>query len=52
MNQIVGIGDKVKSEMDKFKPNLPLMVSLRKQGMKDRHWKEVSKLAGIQIDPD
>lgn len=38
MSQIVAIGDKVKAEMDKFKPNLPLMVSLRKEGMKDRHW--------------
>lgn len=38
--------------MDKFKPNLPLMVALRKDGMKDRHWAEVSKLAGVEINPD
>jgi dynein heavy chain len=38
MSQIVNIGEKVKQEMEKFKPNLPLMVSLRKDGMKDRHW--------------
>lgn len=38
--------------MEKFKPNLPLMVALRKDGMKDRHWSEVSKLAGVQIDPE
>lgn len=41
MNQIVGIGEKVREEMDKFRPNLPLMVALRKEGMKDRHWAEV-----------
>ncbi len=52
MSQIVGIGDKVKAEMDKFKPNLPLMVALRKDGMQQRHWKEVSNLAGIEIDPE
>lgn len=46
MNQIVAIGEKVRGEMDKFKPNLPLMVALRKDGMKDRHWAEVQKLAG------
>jgi dynein heavy chain, axonemal len=46
MSQIVAIGEKVKGEMDKFKPNLPLMVALRKDGMKERHWKEVSKLLG------
>ena len=34
MNQIVAIGEKVKAEMEKFKPNLPLMVALRKDGMK------------------
>jgi len=38
--------------MDKFKPNLPLMVSLRKDGMKERHWSEVSKLAQVNINPD
>lgn len=30
MSQIVTIGEKVKAEMEKFKPNLPLMVALRK----------------------
>lgn len=38
MSQIVAIGEKVKQEMEKFKPNLPLMVALRKDGMKERHW--------------
>ncbi len=47
MSQIVAIGEKVKQEMEKFKPNLPLMVALRKDGMKERHWSEVSKLAGV-----
>lgn len=47
MNAIVSIGEKVRTEMEKFKPNLPLMVALRKDGMKDRHWEEVQKLAEI-----
>ena len=51
MGQIVAIGEKVRQEMEKFKPNLPLMVALRKDGMKERHWSEVSKLAGIEINP-
>jgi dynein heavy chain, axonemal len=38
--------------MDKFKPNLPLMVALRKDGMKERHWTEVSKLINKEIDPN
>lgn len=52
MSQIVAIGEKVKQQMDKFKPNLPLMVALRKDGMKERHWSEVSKLARVDINPD
>lgn len=52
MNQIVAIGEKVRAEMEKFKPNLPLMVALRKNGMKDRHWAEVQKLAGQEIHPE
>jgi hypothetical protein len=30
MQQIVAVAEKVKGEMDKFRPNLPLMVALRK----------------------
>lgn len=28
------------------------MVALRKDGMKDRHWAEVQKLAGQEIHPE
>lgn len=51
LSQIVAVGDKVKAEMDKFKPNLPLMVALRKEGMKDRHWKAISDGVGFTVDP-
>lgn len=37
--------------MEEFKPKLPLMVALRKDGMKERHWAEVSKLVGQDINP-
>lgn len=46
------MGDKVKVEMDKFKPNLPLMVALRKEGMKERHWKAISDGVGFTVDPN
>ena len=52
LQQIVGVGDKVKAEMDKFKPNLPLMVALRKEGMKERHWNAISSGAGFKVDPN
>ena len=34
LHQIVAVAEKVKQEMDKFKPNLPLMVAIRKKGMR------------------
>ena len=36
------IGETVKSKLDEFRPKVPLMVALRKKGMKDRHWEQVS----------
>lgn len=52
MMEIVKVGDKVKGEMEKFKPNLPLMVALRKDGMKERHWKQISKICSVELKPD
>jgi dynein heavy chain len=38
--------------MDKFRPNIPLMVALRKEGMKERHWKAISDAVGFTVDPN
>ena len=38
MPHIATIGEAVKANMEDFKPKLPLMVALRKDGMKERHW--------------
>ena len=46
------ISDQVKKEIDYFKPKVPLMVALRKQGMKDRHWKQISALVAFEVYPD
>lgn len=27
------------------------MVALRKKGMKDRHWKQISDKVGFKVDP-
>lgn len=51
IDKIQAISEKVKSLVDEFKPKVPLMVALRKKGMKDRHWEEISKKVGIQIKP-
>lgn len=31
----------VKSKLEKFKPNLPILQILRNPGLKDRHWESV-----------
>jgi len=32
------ITDVIKVQLDQFRPKVPLMVALRKDGMKERHW--------------
>ena len=33
----------MREELTKFHPKVPLMVALRKKGMYERHWEEISK---------
>jgi dynein heavy chain len=49
---MIKIADKIKACIDEFKPKAPLLVALRKQGMKDRHWAEISEKVGFEINPD
>lgn len=37
----------MKKNIDAFKPIVPLAVALRKDGMKERHWKAISDESGI-----
>jgi len=46
------IAEKVKAEIDEFKPKVPLMVALRKKGMTDRHWEAISNICGFKVKPD
>ena len=32
--------------MDEFKPKVPVLVALRKKGMNNRHWEEISEKIG------
>ena len=44
---ILKITKAVKSQLDDFKPKVPLLVALRKKGMTDRHWKQISDSVGF-----
>ncbi len=35
---ILKIAESVKSQIDEFRPKVPLLMSLRKKGLRDRHW--------------
>lgn len=48
---ILKIVEQVKGQLEEFKPKVPLMVALRKQGMKDRHWQNISDKMGKEVKP-
>ena len=48
---ILKIGETIKNDLDKFKPLVPLALALRKDGMKDRHWEQLSKEVGFEVKP-
>lgn len=51
LGPMLKIAQSIKSEIDEFKPKVPLMVSLRKKGMYDRHWTEISNKVGFDVKP-
>jgi len=50
--QILKIAETMKAKIEEFKPFVPLAVALRKDGMKDRHWDQVSSHIGFDLRPD
>eukprot|EP01135_Chromosphaera_perkinsii_P003004 Nk52_evm26s232 gene=Nk52_evmTU26s232 len=48
----LAVASQVKEEMDEFKPNLPLIISLRNPGMRERHWKKLSDELGFELVVD
>lgn len=49
--KIQEITNVMKQKIDDFKPVVPIAVALRKQGMVDRHWDEISNNVGFDIRP-
>lgn len=49
--KILNIASAIKEKCDEFKPVVPIAVALRKKGMVDRHWDEISKEVGFDIRP-
>ena len=49
--QVMAIAEKIRDQLNDFKPKVPLMVALRKEGMTDRHWDEIYQKTGIEVKP-
>jgi dynein heavy chain len=49
--KIIANAAAVKGKIDDFKPVVPLALALRKEGMKDRHWDQISNKVGFDIRP-
>jgi dynein heavy chain len=49
MPSILTIAKTVQKRIHEFKPNVPLIVSLRNPGLRERHWKEISKATGMEL---
>ena len=39
---ILKIAENIKQDVEVFKPNVPLALALRTDGMKERHWEAIS----------
>jgi dynein heavy chain len=52
LKDIFKIAETMKAKIDEFKPIVPLAVYLRKDGMAQRHWTEISEKVGFEVDPE
>jgi dynein heavy chain len=46
----LSVVSELRVKLDEFKLNLPLVRALRNPGLRDRHWKKISEMSGVQID--
>nr|CCC93687.1 unnamed protein product [Trypanosoma congolense IL3000] len=49
---LIDIAKKTKVKIEEFQPILPFVGFLRTEGMKDRHWDQISKEIGREIHPN
>ena len=48
----LAIAERIKGEIESFRPHMPLILALRSPGMRERHWDELSSKLGINLHPD
>jgi len=45
------IAEQIKEMVEVFKPFVPMAVAMRTEGMKDRHWDQISAAVGFEVKP-
>jgi len=48
---VLKIAQVLKQQLDEFKPKVPLLVALRRPGMVERHWQQISEKLGKPVAP-
>ena len=49
--KIKKIAENIKEAVELFKPYVPMAVAMRTEGLKDRHWEQISALVGFEVKP-
>lgn len=45
------IAENIKFQIDEFRPKVPLLLALRKGGLRERHWKQITERVGFEVNP-
>ncbi|EPY25664.1 dynein heavy chain, axonemal [Strigomonas culicis] len=48
---LIEIAESVRAQIEEFKPTVPVVKCLRTEGMKERHWEQLSKETGKEVNP-
>lgn len=49
--KIKKIAENIKEQVEAFKPYVPMAVAMRTEGLKDRHWEQISAAVGFEVKP-
>lgn len=45
------ISESIKESVEEFKPQVPILIALRTEGIQDRHWELLSSKLGFELKP-
>lgn len=51
LRKILKIAEELRTGIEDFKPQVPILMALRTDGMKDRHWEVLSEKVGFEVKP-